>query len=213
MTARHHPTFATISSYALGALPLGPGLAVNLHLETCLKCRSVVQEIEEEEGRRMLSLPGAALVPGALQRVLAHIAVAAPTPVSPHIHAPLPGDVRMPPALETFGLSPPIHLTPDTWIAHLNAPRDGGWRTYLFCAPADTTLPRHGHMGDEMIVVLEGGFDDGRPFASGDFAENRTGFVHEMRVSPMGRLVALISSAGAIEWRTADRDIGALLDI
>ena len=213
LTAHHHPTAETLSGHALGGLALGPSLAVNLHLETCLTCRSKVQQIEEEEGQRMLSLPGAALASGALERVLARIAGVAPNPVPVHTQALLPNDVRLPSALEKLGLSPPIHLAPDTWIAHLNAPRDGGWRTYLVCAAADAVVPRHGHTGDEMIVVLEGGFNDGRPFAVGDFAENPTGFVHEMQVSPEGRLVALISSAGAIDWGAADRGIGAFLDI
>lgn len=161
----------------------------------------------------MLSLPVAPLSPGALQRVLARIAAEAPALASTPEKATLPGDIRLPPTLAKVGLSAPLHLTPDAWVAHLDAPRDGGWRTYLFCAPAETALPRHGHLGDEMIVVLEGGFNDGREFAKGDFAENRTGFIHEMQVSANGRLVALISSGGAIDWLPADRGIGTLLDI
>lgn len=161
----------------------------------------------------MLALPGDPLTPGALQSVLERIAAEDPIVASAPAPTPLPGGVRLPAALAKIGLSSPIHLTPDAWIAHLNAPRDGGWRTYLFCAPAGTVLPRHGHLGEELIVVLEGGFDDGRPFGEGDFAESPSGYVHEMQVLPAGRLVALISSAGAIDWRPADRGIGLRVDI
>ena len=209
----HHPSAERIAGLAAGDLPLGPSLAVRLHVDGCEACQSAVRAMEEAEGRLFRSLPGAPLQAGAQQRALAQVD-ASPVTVSPPSRTlALPCGVEAPLALARIGLAAPVHLTPDAWVAHLDAPRVGGWRTYLFCAPAETALPAHDHLGEELIVVLEGGFHDGRDFVEGDFVENRPGFVHTMRVSPAGRLVALISSGGAIDWRPEDRDIGARLDI
>lgn len=152
------------------------------------------------------------MTPGSLERVLNRIESEMPVQVA-RTSSSLPADIQLPAMIAEVGLAPPVHLTPDAWVAHLDAPRFGGWRTYLFCAPAKTALPSHGHLGDELIVILEGAFSDGRDFRQGDFAENRTGFVHGMQVSREGRLVALISSGGPIEWRPSDQGLGALLDI
>lgn len=207
--ATHHPSRELIVGYARGALPIGPSLAVGLHLDACPRCGLAVAELEEAEGRRLQSLPGAPLGPEALRDVLAKIDGPIQGVKSPSIIEGL----NLPEAIARIGLATPIHLAPATWVAHLNAPRVGGWRTYVFCGPAETALPRHGHLGDELIAVLEGSFHDEREFNTGDFAENKPGFVHDMQVSPDGRLVALISSGGAIDWAPADRSIGALLDI
>ncbi len=209
----HHPSAALITDLATGHLPLGPSLAVRLHVEVCEDCRSAVSRIEEAEGQRLQSLPGAPLQPGALQQALDRIDALAEVSAPATRACTLPPGIRLPPAIADIGLAAPVHLTPDAWVAHLAAPRVGGWRTYLFCAPAETALPTHGHLGDELIVVLEGGFDDGRTFVAGDFVENPTGFVHTMQVWPNSRMVALISSGGAIAWNPADRDIGVRLDI
>lgn len=168
-----------------------------------------VGTIEEAEGRLLESLPASPLRPGALGDVLAKIGT---EPGAPRAASPFEG-LRLPGAIERIGLSPPIHLAPDAWVAHLDAPRVGGWRTYVFCGPAETALPEHGHHGDELIVVLEGGFHDGRDFTTGDFVENKAGFVHAMHVSAEGRCVCLLSSAGPIAWAPRDEPIGVLLDI
>jgi putative transcriptional regulator len=121
--------------------------------------------------------------------------------------------LSLPTPLESIGFLPAVYLSPTTWVAHLDAPRFEGWRTYIFCCGPETTLPTHGHGGDELIVVVEGAFHDERDFGAGDFAENKPGMVHEMQSSPGGRLIALVSSAGPIEWRAEDRHLGELLDI
>ena len=209
----HHPSAELITGFAVGDLPLGPSLAVRLHVEVCEDCQSAVRRIEEAEGRLLQSLPGARLQAGALQRALDQVD-ASPAAAAPgSMVSNLPPGIQASPALARIGLGPPVHLTPDAWVAHLDAPRVGGWRTYLFCAPAETTLPPHDHLGVELIVVLEGGFHDGRHFVEGDFVENRPGFVHTMQVASAGRLVALISSGDAIAWRPEHREIGARLDI
>ena len=207
--ATHHPSRKLLISFAIGQLPLGPSLAVGLHIDTCPDCRRAAATLEHAEGQLLESLPPSPLRPSALQEVLDRIDEQ-PDASRPASDA---AGLQLPEAIASIGLAPPIHLGPDTWVAHLDAPRSGGWRTYVFCGPADVALPEHGHLGDELIVVLEGAFHDERQFTVGDFAENKVGFVHDMQVSSDGRLVALISSAGPIDWSPTDQLIGVLLDI
>jgi putative transcriptional regulator len=212
MPPRMHPSRKLIASYATGDLPLGPALTIGVHLDGCGTCRLAVGDLEETQGRLLTSLPGTPLRPDALEHALAQIEDD-PETLDPTVTTPRADGIQLPDTVQRIGLSPAVHLDRETWIAHLAAPRIGGWRTYIFCGPADVALPRHGHLGDELIAVLEGGFFDGRDFTAGDFAENKTGYVHDMQVSSQGRMVALISSEGPIDWSAADRNLGALLDI
>ena len=210
---RSHPSRELLVGYATGTLPLGPSLTVAVHLEKCVACREAVLGLEEAEGRSLASTPGVALQPDALQRVLAQIDMASSSTPSGKGVDEQTDERLLPTVIAEIGLSPALHLSADTWVAHLDAPRFGGWRTYVFCAPARGAVPAHGHIGVELIAVLEGSFHDGRDFGPGDFVENRAGFVHEMQIAPTGRLLALISSHGAIDWQPADQAIGTLLDI
>ena len=213
LKSRIHPSRELLVGYATGTLPLGPSLTLAVHLECCGACRHVVLRLEEVEGRLLASTPGVALQPDALQRALKQIDT--PPAFSGHVKGidAAVEECSLPRMISEIGLSPAVHLSADTWVAHLDAPRFGGWRTYVLCAPALAAVPAHGHFGDELIAVLEGSFHDSREFGPGDFVENRAGFVHEMQIASAGRLVALISSHGAIDWRPRDRALGALLDI
>ena len=212
MTPRWHPTRELLTDYATGILAMGPSLGIGIHLDACQTCRATVSGLEEAEGELLTSQAGAGLRLGALEDALARLDGASTGP-------PRGGDIfrasaiALPASLERIGFLPPIHLGPDTWVAHLDAKRVDAWRTYVFCGPAGMALPTHGHLGEELIVVLEGGFHDPREFGVGDFAQNAPGSVHDMQVSAEGRLVALIASAGPIEWRGEDRGLGELLDI
>ena len=185
---------------------------MRLHIDVCPVCAAAVSGLEEAAGDSLESFPEAAMSPGALNVALARLDV--PENRVEDVRAyPDFEQVKLPPELAEIGLCTPVTLAPDTWIAHLNLPRKGGWRAYMFCGPAKTSLPLHGHDGDELIAVLEGAFSDGRDFEAGDFAENKAGFEHSMSVSAGGRMVCLIASAGPIAWRPQDRGIGVLLDI
>lgn len=212
LTPRWHPTRELLTDYATGILALGPSLGIGIHLDACPTCRATVGGLEEAEGQLLASQDGAPLRPGALEDALARLdGPAAGPPRGADIFRA--SAIALPASLERIGFQPPIHLGPETWVAHLDARRQDAWRTYVFCGSAGTELPLHGHLGEELIVVLEGGFHDPREFGVGDFAQNSPGSVHGMQVSAEGRLVALIASAGPIEWRVNDRGLGELLDI
>lgn len=213
LTPSWHPSPQLIASYASGTLLFSPALAISVHLEGCSDCCAAVREVEEAEGRLLSAEEGSPLGPDALATVLARLDPPPQAPSTASAELFRTNAIALPASLEGLGFLPPVKLGQDAWVAHLDAERRDGWRTYVFCGPANTVLPPHGHHGEELIVVLEGAFRDQREFRAGDFVENKPGFVHDMQVSPEGRLVALIASAGPIVWRAKDRTLGELLDI
>jgi anti-sigma factor ChrR (cupin superfamily) len=74
--------------------------------------------------------------------------------------------------------------------------RDGDRQTVLVRYAPGATIPRHRHLGEEQIFVLEGSVaDDTGICRAGDFARRPPGCVHAVR-SPDGALVLAIMSGG-----------------
>jgi anti-sigma factor ChrR (cupin superfamily) len=73
---------------------------------------------------------------------------------------------------------------------------EGDRRTVLVRYAPGTTIPRHRHLGEEQIFVLEGSVsDDTGTCAAGDYARRPPGCVHTVR-STGGALVLAVMSGG-----------------
>jgi len=73
---------------------------------------------------------------------------------------------------------------------------DGERRTVLMRYEPGAVIPRHRHVGDEQIFVLEGSVsDDTGTCAAGDYARRPPGCVHTVR-STGGALVLAVMSGG-----------------
>ena len=73
---------------------------------------------------------------------------------------------------------------------------DGPRQTVLVRYEPGALVPRHRHLGEEQIFVLEGSVsDDTGTCAAGDYARRPRGCVHSVR-SPGGALVLAIMSGG-----------------
>ena len=73
---------------------------------------------------------------------------------------------------------------------------DGDRRTVLVRYDPGAEIPRHRHLGDEQIYVLEGSVsDDTGTCEAGDFARRPPGCVHTVR-SPGGALVLAVMNGG-----------------
>jgi anti-sigma factor ChrR (cupin superfamily) len=73
---------------------------------------------------------------------------------------------------------------------------EDGRRTVLVRYDAGAVVPRHRHLGDEQIFVIEGSVtDDTGTCTAGDFARRPPGCVHTVR-SPGGALVLAVMSGG-----------------
>jgi anti-sigma factor ChrR (cupin superfamily) len=73
---------------------------------------------------------------------------------------------------------------------------EGDRRTVLVRYDPGAVIPRHRHLGDEQIFVLEGSVtDDTGTCVAGDFARRPPGCVHAVR-SAQGALVLAVMSGG-----------------
>ena len=196
--------------HAAGALPFGPSATILCHMHTCAACAAAVQGFEQSEGQLLEALADAPIPPGALARTLARLdEVSAPQPEAPSWLR----DLMLPDDVADAGFAARRWLRTGVWAAHLDGPRTDGWRTYLLHAAAGSHLPEHGHSGSEMVAVVQGAFDDGQPYAAGDFAENSESLRHTLKVLPDEACVCLVSTHGRLAWRGVDRVIGLVLDI
>ena len=122
-------------------------------------------------------------------------------------------DVTLPRSVARAGLGRRRWLAPGLWAAPVRTPRTDDWRTFLLRVPANMTVPTHGHRGGELIAVWDGAFQNGGLHVAGDFAENIADSNHQLRVTPAGRCVCVISVQGRIQWRGWAKMITPVLGI
>lgn len=186
---RHHPTEATLASYAGGALPEALGLVVATHVFGCPQCRRL-QALSEAVGGSVLDdLPPTAMGEDALALVLARTE----RPVVP-----------TPPVRRTPGLPPP-----------LDACTFGPWRRLGFglrWRPLTTSgtvlagllegmpgkvLPTHSHTGMELSCIISGSFVDGADrYTAGDVAEVEGEVQHRPTIDGTGPCLCIIATEG-----------------
>src|ERR1700722_4465178 len=73
MTIKHHPSDATLASYASGTLDEARGLVGAAHLSLCGQCRNAVHVFEQTGGAMLDEAEPAGMSPGALQRAMASL--------------------------------------------------------------------------------------------------------------------------------------------
>jgi putative transcriptional regulator len=169
----HHPSDEHLLGYAFGTLPEPLALLLATHLALCPRCRRVHAELEMLGGALLDSVPPEPLAADSLEQALARTEEPRPPP-GPAPAAPR-GDPALPQPLRgCVGASldrlPWRRLGP---IAELRLlPSRAGFTTRLLWARPGAAVPAHTHAGNEMALVLKGGFSDaGGHFVRGDVEE------------------------------------------
>lgn len=183
-------------------MPLAPRLTVSAHLDRCPACRRDVSLFENVGGRLLETLSDAPLEPGALDRAFQAMDRLAPEVPAVAAEVKLIAGVTLPAPLAAVGLHRRRWLGPDVWTAKARAPEAEGWRTFLVSLPAGGHIPSHCHRGGELICVLKGSYSDGDIWRhAGDFAQAENDIEHEIRISPDGPCISMISTQAPIRWR------------
>jgi putative transcriptional regulator len=214
---RHHPGDDTLLGHAAAALPQGLSLVVATHLALCPACRTRMAEADAVGGALLDALDPAPLGAGALDGVLARLdepasetisvtapgraQTAVPRPLRDHLEAPL-GALRWRP------VAPGVRFHPLTGLSS-----ERGAVRLLRVAPG-SALPRHGHTGSELTLVLRGWFEDeaGR-FAEGDVEDADPGTVHRPVIGGDFDCICLVATDAPLRFdgllaRAAGRLIG-----
>lgn len=203
MKANHHPSDDLLLEYAAGNMDEAQSLLVATHLALCPRCRKIVENAETLGGALIDAGPTSALSDGALDSVLNRL----DDPEDVSSAADIPGsitgdmgdvDLSIPQPLRGYlagGSSVPWRRVAPGIHRHTLAVASerGTSSAHLLKLAPETVVPHHGHHGEEMTLVLEGGYTDGgEHFVRGDVEQADPGIVHQPIVDADGPCLALV---------------------
>jgi putative transcriptional regulator len=161
MSIVHHPDDELLWSYAAGAGEPATSLLVATHLTYCPKCRAEVSISEAVAGQLLRDLPPASLDVHALESVLARLDAA--TIEKPALRASVKIERAVPRPLRAFVGD---NLDRVRWqrvtpgLSYRMLMRGRRARVYLTKSRPGTGIGLHTHHGNELTLVLAGGFTD-----------------------------------------------------
>jgi putative transcriptional regulator len=158
MTVTHHPDDALLLSYAAGVANEGQSLVVATHLTFCPRCRAVVADAEIAGGALLAAAEPQALRGNALNEALSKLD-------SEPVALPSPPDVKssLPRPLQSYIGN---KLQDVRWnkigfgLSHKPLFRCGKSNVQLIRSQSGRGVGAHTHKGEELTLVLAGGFTD-----------------------------------------------------
>jgi putative transcriptional regulator len=174
MSITHHPDDSTLMSYAAGSLPAALAVIVAAHVGICLRCRDEVATMELLGGALLANLPGAVL-----QRAEPRMPEAGRhRPVTP----PPIGSVEVPSPLARL-IGNDLDAIRWRWISpglwQRRVPIVGSGQLHLLKGAPNVALPKHGHEGGEITMVLRGTMlDTTERYRPGDVCDMDESVVH-----------------------------------
>jgi putative transcriptional regulator len=202
MAAEH--VLDLLPEYAAGTLDEGAARAVEEHLARCNPCARELAIVDDTYAALALALPARPPPPWLRERLLAATArVSRFEAVTARVAGML--DVARDRARELLA-----HIDDaarwvtgpgPTQLIHLQGgPRVAALNCGFVRLPAGDTFPPHRHLGDEHVLVLQGGYEDsdGQTLHRGDEAFKPGGSEHHFTALPGADLVYLVVLAGGI---------------
>lgn len=201
---KFHPSEDMLLEYAAGSLSEPAAVLVATHLALCPECREQVADYESIGGTLLGGLRPVAMRDGALERTMATLE--ADAPAGNGSAAATPGDdqdLRLPRPLRDYVGG---ELEAIGWRSRgrgireheLTVPGDG-FRTKLLRIAPGETVPRHTHDGNEITLVLTGGFTDGSGhYERGDVAFATGEIDHAPQADPDEECLCLAVTDGAL---------------
>ena len=209
MSMLHHPPEDLLLSYAAGSLDEAYAVTVATHLALCPACRGAVLHAEAIGGELMEQLAPASLDMHTLSDVMARLDDA-PVVQGDKAHIEKTGAV---PSAEVVRIPRPLRdyitgdLTRRQWrwqgsgvhYAPLTVDAQGN-KMGLMRIAAGTSVPHHGHSGEELTLVLEGGYSDemGR-YGRGDMEFADASVRHQPVADADGECLCLVVTRGKLK--------------
>ncbi len=196
-----HPQPEQLVEFAAGSSHTGMSVAISVHLHFCKYCRERVSELESTSAVLFETQAPAPLAANAFDQLMQRIQqepAAQPTPPPPKAKS------RFPRALQSLL---PESLDELEWrhpMKNLSVTRlmtdETGMIIGLHHMKAGGRVPNHGHRGEEINVVLEGGFSDQKgSYAEGDFIYRTTGDIHAPQADAHGDCLMLSVVAAPVK--------------
>lgn len=177
-----HPHPDQLVEFAAGSCRAGVSIAVSVHLHYCATCRQALSELESTSAVLFEQQAPAPVAATAFASLMDRIER---EPAAPAMAAEQPATRRFPRALASLL---PDSLEQLEWrqpMKNLRVSRlldDGDLIIGLHHMKAGGRVPNHQHRGEEISVVLEGGFSDQLgSYAEGDFIRRSGKDTHSPR--------------------------------
>ena len=209
----HHPAEDQLASYAAGEMAEAPSLVIATHLALCPACRLDVADYEALGGELMRELPGESLAEGSLSQTLARLDHANTGHAQPGRASPTGSGIEPSrPALdEAFLLPRPLRdYMSQAWADKANwrkampglrvlKLKAEGAKVWMMELQPGRPIPHHGHTGEEMVLVLSGGYHDGATaYGPGDLHASGPETIHEPITDPDGPCLCLVMVEGSL---------------
>lgn len=151
-----HPDSELIETYAAGAGGQAQTLVVAAHVALCARCRADAFLLESLGGAQLEDELPVTMAPAALETALAHLDASPSRSVvrsDSAVPFPLRGYVGT--DFERIGWR---HITPS--LSYRILVRDGASKAYITRSAPGAGIGLHSHRGNELTLVLSGGFSD-----------------------------------------------------
>jgi putative transcriptional regulator len=201
----HHPAEDQLANYASGEITEAAALVIATHLALCPACRRRVGEYEALGGALLSELPEETLGADSLARTMAKLdkPTAGPAPSSspadgstPPIQSQLPKPLRDYLSRAWMGGGSWRSVVPGLRTLRLTA---AGAKVWMMELGAGRPIPHHGHRGQEMVLVLSGGYHDGETgYGPGDLQISGPETLHRPIADEDGPCLCLVAVEGAI---------------
>jgi putative transcriptional regulator len=202
VSLHHHPSETTLLAYASGQLREGLSLVVATHLAWCASCRDGVAAAEMAAGLLLADAPPADCSEDLLARTCVALDGRPVVAAKPHQPTSLPSSglgLLLPHPLQGYvdraGPARWRRLVPGVQQFPLIRRTTGGGTVRMLRIAPGMKMPRHGHAGIELAIVLDGSYrDEIGLFARGDLADLDQDIRHQPRADEREGCVCLIAT-------------------
>jgi putative transcriptional regulator len=194
----HHPEADQLANYAGGAMSEAPALVIATHLALCPACRRQVADFEALGGELLQELPEEHLDADSLARTLARLERAPGEPVLPKAAeiASAAGSPLLPQPLRDYMSQ--AWAERGAWRSVMPGLRTlklkaSGAKVWMMELGPGRPIPHHGHRGQEMVLVLSGGYHDGETaYGPGDVQMSGPDIIHQPVADEDGPCLCLV---------------------
>lgn len=207
MTINHHPCDESLVAYASGAADEATSLLIATHLTLCPACRRSVRDAESVGGTLLEDIAPEAMSADAFARVASRLGSAPQAEKSSRpSKAPAVANVSPKPLRDYLGgdldsvrwrrIAPGV----ETRAVGLTG---GKGRARLIRIAPGHAIPEHGHNGEELTLVLTGGYtDESGHFLRGDVEQADSGVEHQPVADPGGPCVVLATTDAPLRFKS-----------
>lgn len=204
MNASHHPSDDLLWSYASGSLDEPSSILIATHLSLCPVCRGVVAKAEGVGGELFEDIAPADVSASSLDSVLARLDEPEELGSVPVQTFDEEDSISIPSPLKDY-LASSVKTLPWRWLGPgvrytaISIEAKGPKVGLLRIAPG-TKVPMHGHSGNEMTMVLTGGYTDATGnFQRGDVEAADDGLVHQPVADAGEECLCLVVTEGELQ--------------